>query len=195
MTTSSGMGEIEFEERVAALNPVSKVHRGGRARRWVALVVVGDGKGRVGVGLGKSKDVPDSIRKASEAARRHMITVPLVGTTIPHEVSRRFSAARVLLRPAAPGTGVIAGGVVRDVLEVSGIKDVLSKSLGSANHVNVAKAAILCLTSLETPFTAARRRGKKPSDLGVRLGGYQVGAQRAAGEEGEPEQAEGAGKD
>jgi small subunit ribosomal protein S5 len=184
MTLSSVVGEIEFEERVAALKPVSKVHKGGRTRRWVALVVVGDGRGRVGVGLGKSTQVPDAIRKASEAARRQMITVPLVGTTIPHEVCCRYSAARVLLRPAAPGTGVIAGGVVRDVVEVSGIRDVLTKSLGSANKVNVAKAAMLCLRSLQTPFSAAERRGKKPADLGVRLSGYQIGTVPA----GEPEE-------
>lgn len=182
MTGPSVLGDIEFEERVAALNPVSKVHKGGRTRRWDALVVVGDGKGRVGVGLGKSAEVPDAIRKASEAARRNMITVPLVGTTIPHEVSCRYSAARVLLRPAAPGTGVIAGGVVRDVVEVAGIKDVLTKSLGSANQVNVAKAVLLCLKSLQTPFSAAARRGKKPEELGVRLDGYQIPTHRV-GEE------------
>jgi len=189
------MVEIEFEERVAALNPVSKVHRGGRTRRWSALVVVGDKQGRVGVGLGKSADVPDAIRKGAERARKHMIAVPLYKTTIPHEVRCRYSAAEVLLRPAAEGTGVIAGGAVRHVVEAAGIKDILSKSLGSANQVNVAKATLMCLASLQTPQAVAARRGKKAEDLGVPLDGYrraeaapaaesQAPAQRPAGETG-----------
>lgn len=186
------MAEIELEERVAALNPVSKVHRGGRTRRWVALVVVGDKQGRVGVGLGKSADVPDAIRKGAERARKQMITVPLYKTTIPHEVQCRYSAAEVLLRPAAAGTGVIAGGVVRHVVEAAGIKDILTKSLGSANKVNVAKATLMCLASLQTPQAVAARRGRKPEELGVPLEGYErPEAQPAAGPEAPAQRATG----
>jgi small subunit ribosomal protein S5 len=174
--------ELEFEERVAALNPVSKVHKGGRTRRWCALVVVGDRQGRVGVGLGKSADVPEAIRKGAERARKQMITVPLYKTTIPHEVQCRFSAAEVLLRPAAEGTGVIAGGAVRHVVEAAGIRDILTKSLGSANQLNVAKATLKALARLQTPLSVAERRGKKPEDLGVSLEGYRYPQAEPQGE-------------
>lgn len=149
----------ELQERVVQINRVAKVVRGGRRFSFSSLVVVGDGKGQVGVGLGKAGEVPESIRKGVDAAKKSMIRVPLDGRTIPHEVEVKFGSARVLLRPASPGTGVIAGAGVRAVVEAAGIQDILAKSLGSDNPVNVTRAALLALTQLESVEAVAARRG------------------------------------
>ncbi len=155
----------ELEERLVRINRSSKTHKGGRTFAFGSIVVVGDGKGRVGVGLGKAGEVPDSIRKGSDKAKRSMITVPLDGGTIPHEVEATFGASRVLLKPASPGTGVIAGGPVRAVLECAGIHDVLSKSLGSVNALNIVRATVAALKGLEEPAAVAARRGLPLEDV------------------------------
>jgi small subunit ribosomal protein S5 len=139
----------EFEEKVIAIDRVTRVVKGGRRFRFRATVVIGDGKGRVGVGIGKGSEVITSIAKAVSKAKAQMITVPLVDGTIPHEIEVRFSGAQVLLKPASPGTGVIAGGAVRNVVEVAGIRDLLTKSLGSSNKVNNAYATIGALSQLK----------------------------------------------
>ena len=149
----------EFEERVVAINRVTKVVKGGRRFRFAALVVIGDRNGHVGFGTGKSLEVPEAIKKAVENAKKNMITVSTVNTTIPHEVTGVYGAGRVILRPASEGTGVIAGGPVRAVVELAGISDILSKSLGSATPINVVRATIEGLKSLETVEQVAARRG------------------------------------
>lgn len=150
----------EFEERVVHINRNSKVVKGGRRFSFGALVVVGDGKGRVGYGLGKANEVADAIRKGGESAKRNLKAVTMRGTTIPHEALGEFGGAQVLLRPASEGTGVIAGGSCRAVLELAGVRDVLAKSLGSNNKLNVTKATIVALETLRTREEALASRGK-----------------------------------
>ncbi len=157
--------EKEFEERVVTINRVTKVVKGGRRFRFAALVVIGDGKGRVGFGTGKANEVPDAIKKAVEDAKKNVFTVPTVGTTIPHVITGNYGAGSVFLRPASEGTGVIAGGAVRDVLEVAGVKDVLSKCLGSRTPINMVRATITALQELRTVEQIAELRGKKPEEI------------------------------
>lgn len=149
----------DLDERVVHIARTSKVVKGGRRFSFRAVVVVGDNKGSVGVGIGKARGVPDAIRKGGQRARKNMKQVSLAGTTIPHEVTTRYSAAKVVLKPASPGTGVIAGGGVRAVVEAAGIRDILSKSLGSANILNVIKATMQALEQLKDPAVEAERRG------------------------------------
>jgi small subunit ribosomal protein S5 len=155
----------ELEERVVHIARVAKVVKGGRHFAFRVVVVVGDKQGRVGVGIGKAREVPDAIRKGVERAKRDMKPVPMLGTTIPHPVLAHFGAAQVLLKPASPGTGVIAGGGVRAVLEAAGIKDILTKSLGSANILNVVRATITGLRQLKDVEVEARRRGKAVAEV------------------------------
>ena len=157
--------EVELTEKLVSLNRVSKTVKGGRIARFAALMVVGDGNGHVGVGLGKAAEVPEAIRKGIEDAKKNMITVSLKGTTIPHEVVGVFGAGKVLLKPAGPGTGVIAGGTVRIILELAGIKNIRAKCLRSSNPTNVVKATFEGLKSLKTAEEIAELRGISVEDV------------------------------
>ncbi len=154
--------DLTLSDKLVYINRVAKVMKGGKRLSFSALVATGDGEGHVGIGLGKAKEVPLAINKANATARKNLIRVPLVGTTIPHEIKVKLGAAKVLLKPAAPGTGIIAGGSVRAVLEVAGVKDILTKSLGTANRINVARATILALEQLKDPKEELARRKPAP---------------------------------
>ncbi|HEY7927024.1 MAG TPA: 30S ribosomal protein S5 [Candidatus Dormibacteraeota bacterium] len=162
----------DLQEKIVSLNRVAKVVKGGRRFSFSALVVVGDGAGRVGAGLGKAGEVPDAIRKGVDDAKKNMISVPMVGSTIPHEVHYKLGAAKVLLKPAVPGTGVISGSSMRAVVEAAGIHDILTKSLGTDNPINVVRATIAALASMRTLREVAELRGRTPEQL--------VGRKRAA---------------
>jgi len=154
--------ELTLSDKLVYVNRVVKVVKGGKRLSFSALVVTGDGNGYVGIGVGKANEVPAAINKASAIGKKNLIKVPLAGTTIPHEILVKFGAAKVLLKPASPGTGIIAGGSIRAVLEVAGIKDILTKSLGSSNHTNMAKATMLALSQLKNPEEVLARRKSTP---------------------------------
>jgi small subunit ribosomal protein S5 len=155
----------EFTEHLVSLNRVTKVVKGGKNFRFAALVVVGDGKGRVGAAIGKAKEVPEAIRKGSEAAKKHLVNVPMNGTTIPHAIDGHYGTAKVVLLPAEEGAGVIAGGGARAVLELAGIKDVRTKSFGTSNRINTVKATIEGLRNLRSAEQVAQMRGKTVEEI------------------------------
>jgi small subunit ribosomal protein S5 len=157
--------QSQYDERVIQINRVAKVVKGGRRFSFTALVVVGDGNGKVAIGYGKAKEVPTAIQKGMEIARRNLVEIPMAGQTVVHQQIGLHGASKVLVKPAAPGTGVIAGGAVRQILEAAGIKDALAKSLGSPTHLNVAKAAMNALTLQRRPDEVAKMRGKQAEDI------------------------------
>ena len=193
----------ELADRVVRVNRVAKVVKGGRKFSFSALIVVGDMNGRVGAGIGKAREVTEAIRKGMDVAKRNMITVPMVGTTIPHEVHLKWGAARIMLKPAAPGTGVISGGAMRAVIETAGIKDILTKSHGTNNPINTVRATLAALQQLKTAAQVAELRGRDLEQMvGKRLAaayrgnssppGVEPAATAAGGAEGAPERAQGA---
>ncbi|NUQ71117.1 MAG: 30S ribosomal protein S5 [Chthonomonadales bacterium] len=171
---------LNLEERVVRTNKVQKTHKGGRTMSWNVLVIVGDREGHVGAGLGKARAIPDAIRKGVEDAKKNIIEVPRAGTTIPHEILANHGAAEVLLKPASEGTGIVAGSSVRTILELAGVSDVLGKSLGSSNAINIAWATIRALRSLKRPEDVARLRGKNVRDMAPWLATDQTSMQGSA---------------
>lgn len=165
MRTRIDASKLELTETIVNIRRVAKTVKGGRNMRFSVTVVVGDGAGHVGIGLGKSQEIPEAVRKATEDAKKKLIYVPTVGTTVPHQITGIFGAGRVLIMPAAPGTGVIAGSSVRTVLEAAGVKDVRAKSLGSSNTGNMALATLVGLKNLTTLEEVAKRRGKTPEEI------------------------------
>lgn len=156
---------LDLEEQVIRTNKVQKTHKGGRTLSWSVLVAVGDRNGHVGIGLGKAAGIPDAIRKGIEEAKKNVIEVTMVGTTIPHDIEMDYGAAKVRMKPASPGTGVVAGGAVRPILELAGVRDVLAKSLGSPNAVNTARATMRCLENMRVAEQVAELRGKSLEEM------------------------------
>src|SRR3990172_3800517 len=178
---------LDLEEQVVKTNKCQKTHKGGRTLSWNVLVAVGDRKGHVGVGLGKARAIPDAIRKGVEDAKKHIINIPLIGYTIPHEIEASAGASIVMLKPASPGTGVVAGGSVRPILELAGVRDVLAKSLGSANAINTAGATIAGLKSLKRASETGLLRGKSVEEMVPWMAKLQIEEEPLSETDGEAE--------